>query len=81
MILMRMCLWSVDEKERSVHTSGRMHAFPVCVFCEKEDKEKLRDIEFTVVDSYDAPEELQEKIDDKKERHLRSAMRITVICI
>lgn len=34
----------------------------------KEDKEKLRDIEFTVVDSYDAPEELQEKIDDKKEK-------------
>lgn len=34
----------------------------------KEEKEKLRDIDFTVVDSYDAPEELQEKIDDKKEK-------------
>ncbi len=34
----------------------------------KEDKEKLRDIEFTVVDSYDAPEELQEKFDSKKEK-------------
>ncbi len=34
----------------------------------KEEKEKLRNIEFTVVDSYDAPEELQEKINDKKEK-------------
>ncbi len=34
----------------------------------KEDKEKLRDVEFTVVDSYDVPEELQKKIDDKKEK-------------
>lgn len=34
----------------------------------KEDKTKLRDIEFTVVNSYDAPEELQEKIDEKKEK-------------
>ena len=33
----------------------------------KEDKEKLRDVEFTVVDSHDVPEELQKKIDDKKE--------------
>ena len=35
---------------------------------QKEDKEKLRDIDFTVVDSYDAPEELQKKIDEKKEK-------------
>lgn len=34
----------------------------------KEDKEKLRDIDFTVVDSYDAPEELRKKIDEKKEK-------------
>lgn len=45
-----------------------------CVFfacacsVKKEDKEKLRDIEFTVVDAYDAPEELQEKINEKKEK-------------
>lgn len=35
---------------------------------QKEDKAKLRDIDFTVVDAYDAPEELQKKIEEKKEK-------------
>lgn len=35
---------------------------------QKEDKAKLRDIDFTVVDSYDVPEELQKKIEEKKEK-------------
>lgn len=34
---------------------------------QKEDTQKLRDIDFTVVDPMDAPEELTEDIDDKKE--------------
>lgn len=33
----------------------------------KENTKKLRDIEFTVVDSLEVPKELQEEIDDKKE--------------
>lgn len=35
---------------------------------QKEDKKKLRDIDFTVVDAYDAPEELKQKIEEKKEQ-------------
>lgn len=34
---------------------------------QKEDTKKLRDIDFTVVDPIDAPRELIEDIDDKKE--------------
>ncbi len=38
---------------------------------QKENTKKLRDIDFTVVDPVDAPKELMEDIDDKKERNFK----------
>ena len=32
MIVMRICLWSVDEKNSSLHTSGGVHVPSVCLF-------------------------------------------------
>lgn len=50
-----------------IFLAGCMFLFCSCSV-QKEDTTKLRDIDFTVVDSAEAPEELLSDIDDKKEK-------------